>query len=65
MMNDEHSLDPQPGPVIPFRRSGKYGWTLGNRPTRLAREIIETETGETVFIDRDPVTWETITEDAA
>ena len=62
-MNDVSPLDPQPGPPIPFRRSGKR-WFLGNRPTRLAREIVETDDG--LFItDFDPETWEVVEQEAA
>ena len=40
-MNDVGPLDPKPGPPIRFARSGNR-WLLGNRPTRVPAEIIET-----------------------
>lgn len=39
-MNDVGPLDPRQGPPIAFRRVGKR-WFLGNRPARIASEIIE------------------------
>lgn len=63
-MNDVNHLDPIPGPPIPFRRNGNV-WSLGNRPTRLAAEVVETESGERQITIFDPVTWEVVEEEAA
>ena len=42
-------LDPSPGDAIPFRRVGKR-WFIGNRPARVASEIIE-EDGRIVVVE--------------
>ncbi len=42
-------LDPKPGEPIPFRRVGNR-WYLGNRPARVASEIIE-ENGRITVIE--------------
>ncbi len=61
MKTDVSPLDPISGPSIPFRRVGKC-WFLGNRPARVASEIVEIDgrievrelddTGVTVLQDK-------------
>lgn len=41
-MTRVNTLDPNPGEMIPFRRVGNR-WFLGNRPARVASEIIEVD----------------------
>ena len=48
-MNDVGPFDPRQGPAIPFRRVGNR-WFIGNRPTRVASEIIE-ETGRVTIVE--------------
>lgn len=52
-------LDPQPGPVIGFHRAGNR-ILLGNRPTRLASIITETETGRISITSYDPRTGDEV-----
>ena len=42
-------LDPRLGEIIPFRRVGKL-WFLGNKPARVASEIVE-DGGRVVVIE--------------
>lgn len=55
-----HPLDPVAGPPIRFAKVGNR-WHIGNRPTRLAAEIIE-DGDTTHVIAIDPVTWEIVAE---
>lgn len=48
-MTRVNTLDPNPGEMIPFRRVGNR-WFLGNRPARVASEIIE-ENGRITVVE--------------
>lgn len=47
-MTDIKPLDPSPGPPVAFVRVGKR-WFIGNRPARVASEIVEDDGRVTVF----------------
>ena len=60
---DHHALDPSPGEFPRFAKSGNR-WLLGNRPTRLAVVVVETDNGIEMQ-EFDPVTWEIVEDEAA